>query len=79
MTLRLYYGQTRGLTWLFTGDLEEEGEKFIVSTYPDLRGLISKSSHHGSKTSSTDPFLSLVQPAVAIISVGERNRYGHPP
>ncbi|MFD6505911.1 MULTISPECIES: DNA internalization-related competence protein ComEC/Rec2 [unclassified Bacillus (in: firmicutes)] len=67
-----------GLTWLFTGDLEEEGEKFIVSTYPDLRANILKVAHHGSKTSSTDPFLSLVQPSVAIISVGERNRYGHP-
>ncbi|MFB5250199.1 DNA internalization-related competence protein ComEC/Rec2 [Bacillus mycoides] len=67
-----------GLTWLFTGDLEEEGEKFIVSTYPDLRADILKVAHHGSKTSSTDPFLSLVQPTVAIISVGERNRYGHP-
>ncbi|MES5892387.1 DNA internalization-related competence protein ComEC/Rec2 [Bacillus cereus group sp. RP43] len=67
-----------GLTWLFTGDLEEEGEKFIVSTYPDLRANILKVGHHGSKTSSTDPFLRLVQPSVAIISVGERNRYGHP-
>ena len=26
-----------GLTWLFTGDLEEEGEKFLVATYPELR------------------------------------------
>ncbi|MBM6647401.1 DNA internalization-related competence protein ComEC/Rec2 [Bacillus sp. RIT 809] len=67
-----------GLTWLFTGDLEEEGEKFIVSTYPNLRANILKVAHHGSKTSSTDTFLSLVQPTVAIISVGERNRYGHP-
>lgn len=67
-----------GLTWLFTGDLEEAGEKFIVSTYPELRANILKVAHHGSKTSSADPFLSLVQPSVAIISVGERNRYGHP-
>lgn len=61
-----------GLTWLFTGDLEEAGEKFIVSTYPELRANILKVTHHGSKTSSADPFLSLVQPSVAIISVGER-------
>lgn len=67
-----------GLTWLFTGDLEEAGEKFIVSTYPELRANILKVAHHGSKTSSADPFLSLVRPSVAIISVGERNRYGHP-
>ncbi|GCF72556.1 hypothetical protein BC2926_00970 [Bacillus cereus] len=67
-----------GLTWLFTGDLEEEGERLVVSTYPELRADILKVAHHGSKTSSTEPFLSLVQPGVAIISVGERNRYGHP-
>lgn len=67
-----------GLTWLFTGDLEEEGEKFLVATYPELRADVLKVAHHGSNTSSTTPFLSVIQPNIAIISVGERNRYGHP-
>ncbi|PEI75073.1 DNA internalization-related competence protein ComEC/Rec2 [Bacillus wiedmannii] len=67
-----------GATWLFTGDLEEEGEKFLIATYPDLRADVLKVAHHGSNTSSIVPFLSAVQPDVAIISVGERNRYGHP-
>ena len=67
-----------GLTWLFTGDLEEEGEKFLVATYPDLRADVLKVAHHGSNTSSITPFLSAVQPNIAIVSVGERNRYGHP-
>lgn len=67
-----------GLTWLFTGDLEEEGEKFLVAAYPDLRADVLKVAHHGSNTSSITPFLSVVQPNIAIISVGERNRYGHP-
>ncbi|PIE96788.1 DNA internalization-related competence protein ComEC/Rec2 [Bacillus fungorum] len=67
-----------GVTWLFTGDLEEEGEKFLVTTYPDLRADVLKVAHHGSNTSSIMPFLSTVQPNIAIISVGERNRYGHP-
>ncbi len=67
-----------GLTWLFTGDLEEEGEKFLVATYPELRADVLKVAHHGSNTSSTTPFLSVVQPNIAVISVGERNRYGHP-
>lgn len=67
-----------GITWLFTGDLEEEGEKGLVATYPDLRADILKVAHHGSNTSSITPFLSAVQPNIAIISVGERNRYGHP-
>ncbi|BCC48888.1 hypothetical protein bcgnr5378_01110 [Bacillus cereus] len=67
-----------GITWLFTGDLEEEGEKGLVATYPDLRADVLKVAHHGSNTSSITPFLSAVQPNIAIISVGERNRYGHP-
>lgn len=67
-----------GGTWLFTGDLEEEGEKGLVATYPDLRADVLKVAHHGSNTSSITPFLSAVQPNIAIISVGERNRYGHP-
>lgn len=67
-----------GLTWLFTGDLEEEGEKFLIATYPDLRADVLKVAHHGSNTSSIAPFLSAIQPDVAIISAGERNRYGHP-
>lgn len=67
-----------GITWLFTGDLEEEGEKGLVATYPDLRADVLKVAHHGSNTSSIMPFLNAVQPNIAIISVGERNRYGHP-
>ena len=67
-----------GITWLFTGDLEEEGEKGLVATYPDLRADVLKVAHHGSNTSSITPFLGAVQPNIAIISVGERNRYGHP-
>lgn len=65
-------------TWLFTGDLEEKGEERIVKQYPNLRADILKVGHHGSKTSSTAPFLRLIQPKKAIISVGEHNRYGHP-
>lgn len=67
-----------GVTWLFTGDLEEGGESRLVSKYPTLRADVLKVAHHGSKTSSISAFLNLIQPSIAIISVGERNRYGHP-
>lgn len=68
------WAKVGGLTWLFTGDLEEEGEKLLVATYPELRADVLKVAHHGSKTSSITPFLGAVQPNIAIISVGERNR-----
>jgi hypothetical protein len=40
--------------------------------------IFSRSPHHGGKTSSTPPFLDAVHPAVAAISVGEANPFGHP-
>lgn len=65
--------------FLFTGDLESEGESYLAATYgPALRSEIFKAGHHGSKTSSTPALLRYVQPAVTVISVGEKNRYGHP-
>jgi len=34
--------------------------------------------HHGSKTSSSDAFLDAVQPRIALVQAGYRNRFGHP-
>lgn len=34
--------------------------------------------HHGSATSSTTEFLQAVQPDIALVQAGYRNRYGHP-
>ncbi|MBM7660768.1 competence protein ComEC [Bacillus mesophilus] len=67
-----------GKSWLFTGDIEEETEKDFVKKYPNLKVDILKIPHHGSKTSSTSPFLSVVQPKIALISAGNRNRFNHP-
>ncbi len=65
-------------TWLFTGDLGEEGEIEIVNTYPALKADVLKVAHHGSDTSSSATFLEAVEADLALISVGEYNRYGHP-
>lgn len=65
---------------LFTGDLEQSGEMALIDNYTDsITDMdILKVGHHGSKTSSTEPFLKLVQPRLSIISSGLNNRYGHP-
>jgi len=34
--------------------------------------------HHGSKTSSSAAFLDAVQPQIALVQAGYRNRFGHP-
>lgn len=63
---------------LFTGDVEEYGEKFILSNEIDLSADILKVGHHGSKTSSTRDFLEAVNPSIALISCKENNIYNHP-
>ncbi len=67
------------IRWLFTGDAEIEEEEWLVNRWGEsLRASILKAGHHGSKTSSSSAFLDAVQPAVALISVGVDNTYGHP-
>jgi competence protein ComEC len=67
-----------GLHWFFGGDLDQQGEDEIVNKFPDLSIDVLKVGHHGSKTSSSDLFLMHYQPKIALISVGEKNRFGHP-
>lgn len=67
-----------GLTWFFGGDLPKEGEEKIIKNNPNLSIDILKAGHHGSNTSSSELFLKRIKPKIAIISVGEKNRYGHP-
>lgn len=69
-----------GIRFLFTGDMEEEEEKLLLHIVPEKlwKADVLKVAHHGSKTSSSEAFLSAVSPALAVISCGENNRYGHP-
>ncbi|WP_078545522.1 DNA internalization-related competence protein ComEC/Rec2 [Litchfieldia alkalitelluris] len=64
-------------SWLFTGDLEEEGEQAFVAGYQMVVDVL-KIGHHGSKTSSTEIFIDQLKPKIGLISVGKNNRYGHP-
>lgn len=66
---------------LFTGDIEKKAEKEILNTYGNsniLKSDILKVAHHGSKTSTTDEFLSRVKPKIALIGVGKDNMFNHP-
>ena len=70
------YGTVR---FLLVGDAERAEEDWLLANKRDeLRADVLKVGHHGSSTSSSDPFLKAVHPAVAIISVGAGNKYGHP-
>lgn len=67
-----------GLNWFFGGDLDQAGEELIIKKYPNMKIDVLKAGHHGSKTSSSETFINSIRPSISWISVGERNRYGHP-
>ena len=75
LVLRVDYGET---SFLFTGDMEQKAEGDLLESGADVRADVLKAGHHGSPTSSSEAFLTAVQPSVAIISVGADNDYGHP-
>lgn len=71
----------RGTTMLLTGDVEKEGEDMLLKTLQEKNITqvdILKVAHHGSKYSTSEELLEQLQPNIAVISAGRRNRYGHP-
>ncbi len=72
---KLYYGDK---SFLFTADIERWAEQNILANNINIDADILKTPHHGSKTSSSELFLRSVSPEAAIISVGRKNKYGHP-
>ena len=75
VVLKLNYGEN---SFLFTGDLPSEQEEEIVNKNIDIKSDVLKVGHHGSKYSTSEEFLKLVNPRDGIISVGKNNSYGHP-
>ncbi len=75
LVLRLLYGRT---AFLLTGDIGRKAESEILKNAQDIKSQVLKSPHHGSNSSSSSAFLDQVKPQIAIVSVGERNRYGFP-
>ena len=73
--VKLQVGNT---SFFFTGDAEADAEQSMLDAGLDLQSDILKVGHHGSRYSTTQPFLDSVAPSYAIISAGEDNRYGHP-
>ena len=71
----------KSFSMLFTGDIEKIAEEAILKEYKNtnkLQSTVLKVAHHGSKSSSIEEFLDVVDPKVAVIGVGKGNRYGHP-
>ncbi len=77
IVMRLSYKDT---SIMLMGDASAETEKLIISgTDPkNIASDILKLGHHGSRTSTSEEWLDVVAPTVAIVSAGENNSYGHP-
>ena len=75
MVMRIQYGDR---SFLLTGDMESPVERAVAESAGWPHADVLKVGHHGSKTSSTPEFLDQVHPAMAVMSAGYGNLYGHP-
>jgi competence protein ComEC len=65
--------------YLLAGDIERSVERQLVARHgPALKSDILLVPHHGSRSSSSYDFSWFTRPAIAVASVGYRNRFGHP-
>ncbi len=70
---------TAGASVLLTADIESKSERELLAAVPDrLRAQVLLVPHHGSRTSSSPEFIAQVDPAIALVAAGYRNRFGHP-
>lgn len=67
-----------GFSLLLPGDVEEEGQGFLLRDSRQLDSDILKVPHHGGFSQGSDEFFSAASPQIAVISVGKDNSYGHP-
>ncbi|MSU60299.1 MAG: MBL fold metallo-hydrolase [Candidatus Staskawiczbacteria bacterium] len=72
---RLDFGKN---SFLFTADIGAPTEKALIENGVDLNVDVLKVGHHGSRFSTSEEFLEVVSPELAVISVGKDNTYGHP-
>lgn len=75
IVIKLTFGSNK---FLFTGDAQYSNEDDMIKSGFDLTADVLKVGHHGSYTSTTKNFLSIVNPKYAVISCGKGNDYGHP-
>ena len=75
LVVRATYGSA---SVLFTGDIDANAERLLLSFHEELEAHVLQVGHHGSDTSGDPSFLGEVAPSVAVISVGIDNRFGHP-
>ena len=69
--------ETGSARMLFTGDIEDAGQRALVTSGADLRADVLKIPHHGSATLRPD-FMAAVGARLVLVGVGVDNDFGHP-
>ena len=64
--------------FLLTGDLEQEGEAWLLEHDAVKESEVLKLGHHGSNSSSSEEFIEAVRPVVSLAGAGRENRFGFP-
>ncbi len=75
IVLRILYGEK---SFIFMGDLEQDGEGELLRAEQNIKSDIIKVGHHGSITSSSMPLINAIKPDFAVMSLGNKNKFGHP-
>jgi competence protein ComEC len=75
VVLELRFGD---VSVVLPGDIGREAEQLVTPKLAPGRITILKAPHHGSATSSTEPFIAAAHPAAVVFSAGRANRFGHP-
>jgi competence protein ComEC len=75
LVLRIQFGRH---AFLLTGDAGRATEQAMLYENELRHTDVLKVAHHGSRTSTTEEFLSALSPEFGVISVGRDNSYGHP-
>ena len=76
IVLKLAHGKT---SFLLSGDAEDDQEEYLIDAYgAELESTVLKAGHHGSSSSSSEPFLDAVAPRAVVVSSAYDSQYGHP-
>ncbi|MCA9360990.1 MBL fold metallo-hydrolase [Candidatus Kaiserbacteria bacterium] len=76
IVVKVVYGDT---SFMLSGDSPKQIEEYLVLTSGEhLKSNVLKAGHHGSRTSTSELWLTEVDPDYAVISASSDNRYGHP-
>lgn len=70
----LFMGDAEGKERKDSSDVAQYAERFLLDSIPapTLKSTVLKIAHHGSETSSTDPFIAAVDPDYVVVSSGRR-------